>query len=135
MSSDIKKKAKRVLTVAQDFYSRNPDWVSFFRVVVGVEGAVHSAFPESKSLAAFKRTSEYAEIEQMLTRLREQEDILQVKETVRVITVRLPQSLHDALTAEAKNHATSVNKLCISKLIRIIDGELIPNGKPRGKDE
>ena len=42
----------------------------------------------------------------------------------RVITVRLPESLHEALKAEAVDHKTSMNKLCISKLLQaLIDEE------------
>lgn len=133
MSSDIKTKAKKVLNVAQEFFTREPDWVTFFREVVGMNGIVQTAFPDPESLAAFKLTDEYAAIEQMLTRLREQVDRFRPKESVRVITIRLPQSLHDSLTAEAKKHDTSVNKLCLSKLMQLIDKELVPNSKPKTK--
>lgn len=129
MSSDIKVKAKKVLGVAQEFFNREPDWVTFFREVVGINGIVQTAFPEPRALAAFKLTDEYAAIEQMLTRLREQVDLYPPKENVRVITIRLPQSLHDSLTAEAKKYETSVNKLCLSKLMQIIDKDLVPNNK------
>jgi predicted HicB family RNase H-like nuclease len=130
MSNDIQTKAKTVLGMAEVFFNRKPDWVTFFKEVVGVNGVVHSSFSEPEALAAFKLTEEYAAIEQMLTRLREQVEEYPPKEAIRVITVRLPQSLHDSLTAEAKKYDTSVNKLCLSKLMRIIDRELIPADKP-----
>ncbi len=41
-------------------------------------------------------------------------------EPTRVITVRLPESLHEALKAEASDHNTSMNKLCISKLLQVL---------------
>ncbi len=40
----------------------------------------------------------------------------------RVITVRLPRSLHEALKDEAKNRSTSLNQLCVAKLLQVIDG-------------
>lgn len=126
MPSDVKKKAKRVLSVAKDLYRRELDWVTFFREVIGVNGAMHAAFPEPRALAAFKRTSEYIEIEQMVTRLREKVEEQPPTESVKVITVRLPQSMHDSLTGEAKKYNTSVNKLCLSKLMQIIDEKLVP---------
>jgi predicted HicB family RNase H-like nuclease len=43
-----------------------------------------------------------------------------------VITVRLPKSLHESLRAEAHDRRTSMNKLCISKLLQVIDDELVP---------
>ena len=47
-------------------------------------------------------------------------------EPTRVITVRLPKSLHESLRTEAHEKRTSMNKLCISKLLQMIDDELIP---------
>lgn len=129
MSSDIKTKARKVHAVATDLFGRGPDWVTFFRETVGMDGIVQLAFPDPESLAAFMLTDEYAAIEQMLTRLREKVDLYPPKENTRVITIRLPQSLHDSLTDEAKSHDTSVNKLCISKLMRIIEKEFVPNSK------
>ena len=59
-------------------------------------------------------------------------------EETRVITVRIPQSLHDALKIEAYEHRTSINKLCISKLLQFIDADHVPSafeGKnPEGKN-
>jgi predicted HicB family RNase H-like nuclease len=47
-------------------------------------------------------------------------------EPTRVITVRLPKCLHEALRAEAHEHRTSMNKLCISKLLQFIDEGMVP---------
>ena len=47
-------------------------------------------------------------------------------EPTRVITVRIPRSMHDALKVEAHEHNTSMNKLCISKLLQFADRELVP---------
>ncbi|HVX14829.1 MAG TPA: toxin-antitoxin system HicB family antitoxin [Pirellulales bacterium] len=134
-SSNLETNRKTVHIVAQAFYNRGPDWVTFFREVLGVNGIVRTVFAEPKLLAEFESTPEYADIQLMLTKLREQADVLAPKEATKVITVRLPQSLHDALTAEAEAYGTSVNKLCISKLTQIIDEEFIPNGKAAANRE
>lgn len=42
-------------------------------------------------------------------------------DATRVITVRLPKSLHLALKAEAHDRHTSMNQLCIAKLLQAID--------------
>ena len=62
----------------------------------------------------------------MLARLRQRSNarVDNHQEPTRVITVRMPQSLHEALQAEAHAHQTSMNKLCITKLLQVIDGEL-----------
>ena len=47
---------------------------------------------------------------------------------ISVITVRLPESLHESLRIEAHEHHTSMNKLCISKLLQLIEENMIPSG-------
>jgi predicted HicB family RNase H-like nuclease len=135
MSSSVETKRKTVQNVAQAFFNRNPDWVTFFREVLGINGVVRTVFDNPKSLAAFETTVEYAEIQQMLVNLQERVEQIPPKEPIRVITVRLPQSLHESLGNEAKAYGTSVNQLCISKLMQIIDEERIPNNKPKSKED
>ena len=121
------KKRERVYDAAFGLFSSTPDWVTFFREILGAEGLVRRTFRTPEALAEFERSEAYAEILRMLTRLRERTvgpDVPQ--EPIRVITVRLPMSLHEALRTEADEHHTSVNKLCISKLLQQIDDELVP---------
>ena len=107
-------------------FQQQPDWITFFSEVLGVEGLVRRLFPSPEELAAFEKTEEYAEIQQMLARLRERTAAqADGKEPTRVITVRLPKSLHEALKTEAHDRKTSMNQLCISKLLQVIDAELV----------
>ena len=46
-----------------------------------------------------------------------------------MITVRLPKSMHEYLRTEAHDLRTSMNKLCISKLLQVIEQDLIPAEK------
>lgn len=115
------------LRCAMDKFRVAPDWVTFFREVMGVEGIVRKTFPRSEDLLQFERSAEYAQIQQMLAKLRERKaEVPEETEPTRVITVRLPKSLHEALKSEAFSRQTSMNKLCISKLLQIIDNELVP---------
>jgi predicted HicB family RNase H-like nuclease len=116
----------QVYKVAHELYGKDPDWVTFFREVLGLEGAARRTYPEASSLAEFEKTEEYGEIQQMLAKLRERNGPGSTTEATRVITVRLPQSLHEALRAEAHEKKTSMNKLCISKLLQTVDADLIP---------
>ena len=50
------------------------------------------------------------------------------RESQRVITVRMPQSLHESLKAEADQYKISINQLCIAKLLKYIDAQ---NDLPR----
>jgi predicted HicB family RNase H-like nuclease len=122
-------KAQEVLRVARELYNQQPDWVTFFREVLGVNGVVRTAYADADDLAHFEQTEEYMQIQQMVAKLRERGDQQPGdKEPTRVITVRLPQSLHESLRAEAHDRKTSMNKLCISKLLQMVDEELVPAG-------
>jgi len=117
----------KVYRVAFELFRQDPDWVTFFREVLGVDGVVRQVFPNLADLAKFEQTREYAEIQQMVAKLRERSSEPQdSREPTRVITVRLPKSLHESLRAEAHDRKTSMNKLCISKLLQIVDEALVP---------
>lgn len=116
-----------VRRVAAELYRQTPDWVTFFREILGVEGIVRKLFPSVDDLASFEQSAEYVELQQMVARLRSGSgDSQNGREPTRVITVRLPKSLHESLRDEAHQRNTSMNKLCISKLLQIVDNELIP---------
>jgi predicted HicB family RNase H-like nuclease len=117
-----------VFRVADEIFRQRPSWVTFFREVLGVDGIVRQVYSTPEALAQFEQTSEYPRIQQMLAKLRESDSDLPggPREPTRVITVRLPKSLHESLRAEAHDRHTSMNKLCISKLLQVVDGDLVP---------
>jgi len=121
-------KYQEILTVAENLYRQDPDWVTFFREVVGIDGAVRKSFPSFEDLAAFEQSEEFDAIQKMLVKLREKRTSSDADaEPTRVITVRLPKSMHEYLRTEAHDMHTSMNKLCISKLLQVIGEEMIPN--------
>ena len=112
---------------AEILYTQDPDWVTFYREIFGVRGIIRRIFPTREALTGFEATEVYQEVLQMLTKLRGRGPLpTNPEEPTRVITVRLPKSLHEALQAEAHDHRTSMNKLCISKLLQFIDDERVP---------
>lgn len=126
-------KEQEVYRIAHELFSQSPDWVTFFREVLGLDGVIKQAYPSAEAMADFERTNEYNEIQQMLAKLRERSVATPVSEDLeptRVITVRLPKSLHEALRHEAHERRTSMNKLCISKLLQVVDEQLIPTDTP-----
>ena len=73
---------------------------------------------------------------QLVVRLREKRSNVDVEtEPTRVITVRLPKSMHEYLRTEAHDLRTSMNKLCISKLLQVIGEDMIPNERAGGATE
>lgn len=119
--------ATEVLQAAEALFAQDPDWVTFFQRILGLGGLIRQAYPTPAELAEFEQSEAYARIQQMLARLRErQSDAPSSRKDTKVITVRLPKSLHDALREESYEYRTSINKLCISKLLQFIAKELVP---------
>jgi hypothetical protein len=120
---DRKHTAQRI---ANEMFHQQPDWITFFREVLGVDGLLRKLFATPEELALFEKTDEYNEIQLLLAKLRERSGAgADGKEPTRVITVRLPKSLHESLRAEAHDRKTSMNQLCISKLLQVIDAEMM----------
>jgi predicted HicB family RNase H-like nuclease len=120
-------KYQQILQTARRLYEQEPDWVTFFREVLGVDGMVRGSFTSLEELAAFERSPEFEQIQKWLVKLREQRTSTDSEsEPTRVITVRLPKSMHEYLRTEAHDLRTSMNKLCISKLLQVIEQDLIP---------
>lgn len=125
---DTESRPAEALRVATEMHRQGPDWVTYFREILGVEGAVRQIFTTPAEWAEFERGPEYREIQQMLASLREKNGSKdsEDREPTRVITVRMPQSLHASLRQEAHSKNTSMNKLCISKLLQMVDEKLVP---------
>jgi predicted HicB family RNase H-like nuclease len=116
-----------VQQVAQALFTQKPDWVSFYRDILGLHGVVRRYFPTVEALAEFEKTDAYLDVQYMLKELRKQGHApANPDDPTEVITVRLPKSMHDSLRREAHEHQTSMNKLCISKLLQFIDGQKVP---------
>jgi predicted HicB family RNase H-like nuclease len=113
-------RCQKVLQVARELHARKPDWVTFFRETLGVNGAARSVFPNQEDYVQFEQSREFTEIQQLVATLRTRKTSSGKNEATRVITVRLPESLHESLKAEAADHNTSMNKLCISKLLQAL---------------
>jgi predicted HicB family RNase H-like nuclease len=127
-------KCMEVFEKANALYTASPDWATYFKQVMGVEGIIRKSFPIPQDLEAFEKSDQYQEIQEMLAKLREKAVVeMPDQEPTKVITVRLPKCLHESLRSEAHERKTSMNKLCISKLLQIIDGKLVPADTPSSR--
>ncbi len=108
---------------AGELFRSNTNWAVFFREILGKNGLVHKLYPDERSLTAFQRTEEFTKLQDMLNELREKSGQAVADEATRVITVRLPSCLHEALKDEAHIRKMSMNQLCISKLLQQIEAE------------
>lgn len=120
---EFKQRCQQVLETAKQLHSTKPDWVTFFREILGLEGVARSTFALQGEFLQFEQTKEHEEIKAMVSNLRNKKPKKAQEEDTKVITVRLPESLHEALKAEAAEHRTSMNKLCITKLLQALIDE------------
>ena len=65
-------KDREVFQKAYQLFTRKPDWVTFFRNVLGVSGIVRKNYTNREEMARFEQTEAYAQIQQMLSKLREE---------------------------------------------------------------
>ena len=127
MLSQPTEKYQLILQAARQLYESEPDWVTFFREILGIDGIVRLQFTRLEDLTAFEKSPEFEQIQKWLVQLREQKNATDTEsEPTRVITVRMPKSMHEYLRSEAHDLRTSMNKLCISKLLQVIEQDLIP---------
>ncbi len=127
MGGDVASRAAQVYQVAQQLFAAAPTWMAFYREILSLTGVACQLFPKDE-LRQFEATTEFCEIQKMITVLRAgslpENDPM---ESLRMITVRLPLSLHKALCDEAETRGVSVNQLCISRLLNAIADDYIPN--------
>ncbi len=126
----------QAFSLANDLFGHAPTWICFFREVLAVGGLTHCLFATPEEYAEFMMSTHYDQLQQMLTALRSR-DLPEndPNDPQRMITVRLPKSLHESLCAEAGALNISINKLCISRLLQVLDKKMVPEviSKPRGR--
>lgn len=132
----LRKRPQEVRRIAIEVFPAADSWVVFYREILGVDGVVRKLFKSVDETRYWESTDEFLEIQEMLTALRSTDagkgDSV---EPQRMITVRLPTSLHESLKVEAEEHQTSMNKLCMSKLLMSISDRFVPteSGRIRGR--
>lgn len=135
-ADDFDARCNQAFTLANDLFGNAPTWVCFFREVLATGGLCRRLFATQEQYDQFMMTTHFDQLQQMLTALRSR-DLPEndPNDPQRMITVRLPKSLHEALVEEAVRLSISVNKLCISRLLQVLDPKMIPEtvSKPRGR--
>ncbi|GAB6166600.1 hypothetical protein JCM19992_26000 [Thermostilla marina] len=133
LTPDIEQRCRKIEEAADQLVVEGADWVTFFNRILGVDGLVRSLFPRPEDWKTFENTPTYHRVQYLLTMLRSQQGNQPKKdEPLTMITVRVPKSIQEALAQEAWELRTSINRLCISKLLQIIDQEYVPQARQFG---
>ncbi len=136
-NASFEERVSGIMKAAVDLFGVAPTWTAFYREVLGAKGVIRQGICAGDEMLAFECSSEHKELLKMLTTLRSRDDLLENDpfEAQRMITVRIPKSLHDAICDEAEACGISVNRLCISRLLQPVDRTLVPTSgqKRRGR--
>lgn len=121
---DMAQRAREVYSFAEQMVRQSPDWLTVFREIFGPGGVARRLFPSVEEMQRFEKTSEYRTVQQFIAQLREASNENAEARATRMITVRLPKSLHESLRDEAHARKTSLNKLCVWKLLQALQADL-----------
>lgn len=105
------KKAQKALEAAREVFASCPPWTVLHNAIFGVQGVCADLFKSEEERIAFSQTEQFAEIWRMIEELQGTSNDSSGK-----TNIRLPKSLHFALTKEAEAEGVSLNTLIIAKL-------------------
>ena len=113
----IETRARELLTRAHQLAQMaGVTWVEANNAIYGPGGPFARLFPKAKDRAAFAKTKESRQIDQLIDRLPEPTVGPQRREYSGRFNVRVPKSLHAALASEAETEGVSLNQLVVAKL-------------------
>jgi len=113
----IKSRAQELLTLGHRL-AETPGltWVEANNAVYGPGGPFARLFPSARDRAAFAKTEESRQLDQLIDGLPEPPVGPQRREYSGKFNVRVPKSLHAALASEAEAEGVSLNQLVVAKL-------------------
>ncbi len=136
LSLPADERSGEVLRLAIEAFPQTDSWVVFYREIFGLDGVIRKLYPSVDALRLWEQTDEFNEVHTMLAALRTHDNGKgDSVESQRMITIRIPASLHEALKVESDEAMLSINKLCITKLLHKMDARFVPEelGKRRGR--
>jgi len=132
----MEQRPEEVLRVAREAFAKTGSWVVFYRWMLSPGGVVDQLYPTRAMRQYFETTEAFAELLEMVTSIRSQDDSKAgAYEPERMITVRLPRSMHDAVIRDAEALDLSINKYCLTKLLQPTNKRFTPlePGTRRGR--
>ncbi|TWT86977.1 hypothetical protein [Neorhodopirellula pilleata] len=125
-----------VLRMAEEAFAKTGSWVVFYRELLGPGGVVDQLYDTPEARRYFEKSPQFADLLEMVTAIRSQDDSKAgAHEPERVITVRLPRSLHAAAVREAEELELTINSYCLTKLLQPAGARFTPvqSGVRRGR--
>lgn len=119
---ELKERADALLEIAEAAAERAEHWTDLHNAVFGLGSKFSMWFPDRSDRVKFTQSYQCAKIMDMIEDLRERkgdpESVAAVAAKANgAISLRLPQTIHAALLAEADAEGVSLNQLCLAKLV------------------
>jgi hypothetical protein len=113
----IKSRARELLALGRRL-AETPGltWVEANNAVYGPGGPFARLFPSARDRAAFAKSEESRQLDELIDGLPEPRVGPQRREYSGKFNVRVPKSLHAALASEAEAEGVSLNQLVMAKL-------------------
>ena len=108
--------AHELLAIARVAAKTSKTWIELSNAIYGVGGPFARLFPELSTRTAFAKSPEYKEVSALIESLSGPDEDRSGPIASGKLLLRLPVSLHAALTREAAQEGVSVNQLCVAKL-------------------
>jgi predicted HicB family RNase H-like nuclease len=117
-SKALTAKAREALAFARQKAAQTSDWIEFHNARFGMGGHCTELFPTQAERVQFGKTDEHRQIMALLEQLQgsDTDGTQPVPDASGRFVLRLPQSMHAALIAEARAEGISLNQLCVAKL-------------------
>lgn len=108
-----------ILRLSQEAFAMTGSWNVFYATIFAVGGVIDQMFPSKEQRRHFETTDSFAELLEMLTSIRSQDESkTDAYEPSRMITIRMPRTLHDAIKREAEELELSINNYGLTKLLQ-----------------
>lgn len=116
------RKASEFVAFARRVAEEETSWADWHNRVYGIDGEFGKLFPSEVERRSFFESSYQSQIEEISASLRNGVSIQEYTMPVTTTSasgkfvVRIPTSLHEALSAEARREGVSLNQLVLTKL-------------------
>lgn len=110
----IASRSKQLLKATQSAAAEAQCWEDVHNRIFGVGALMSQLFPSSEERVAFSKQPAYGEIRKLIESLPGRDN--SADDFSGKVSLRLPKSLHAALTHEAESEGVSLNQLLVAKL-------------------
>jgi hypothetical protein len=123
--ASVEQAIRDIELAAQELFRVHVSWWDFYNKILGPQGMVRSRLVSEEQYAQFRRSPAYARIQRMLANLCRRRERGRRGQPIKIITVRVPESIHKALAGEASKLGISINQLCVAKLLQILEPDAL----------